>query len=366
MPSAAHILRAALASAAVVLSLAIADPAAASGPLSGLGDTVSDVTNGVSDVTEGLGQTVESVGGRSGDSGRHPRPAPTPADEQTEPSEQRDASAQRSAPVVRAVSDAVEDTADTAARVVRGTARRARAATDAVEPVVDAAAKPVRSATRSVEAVLTRTVETVERVAEPVLATATELAEPVLATVRTVAEPVLGAVGTVVHRTVAPALEVVRPVTEILTPHGPQAGASADGARDVPGAVGASALPPAPPGTTERPSRQAKPPALERTGVPGVQPGAPGPAAWSGATSAPSASQQIGSGSSAAPPARPRDAVPVGSSSAAGGSGSAFFTGFAAVALLVALAAPGLGRRLKLRPALIRPPLFVSPPERPG
>jgi hypothetical protein len=40
--------------------------------------------------------------------------------------------------------------------------------------------------------------------------------------------------------------------------------------------------------------------------------------------------------------------------------------GFAVIAGLFALMAPGLGRRLKFWPALVRPLAFVSPPERPG
>jgi hypothetical protein len=161
-------------------------------------------------------------------------------------------------------------------------------------------------------------------------------------------------------------LEIVRPVTEILTPQSPQSGASA-GEGQAPSAVGTSELPPAPAGTAGRRPGSAEPAERGRVATPGIQPPASGLPDWIGQTATPSAAQHAGSeGSAAAPPVQPRDAGPIGSSAAAGGPGSAFFTGFAVVALLGALAAPALGKRQKLRPEPLRLLLFVSPPERPG
>ena len=365
MPSAAHTLRAVLASTAVVLSLVFAGSASASGPLSGVTQTVSEVTEDVSGVAEGLGQAVEPVEDRSGDSGAQAKAAPASADEPAEPAPQPTGGGRRSAPAVAAVAETVEDTAETATRSVGETARRAtRAATKAAEPVVEAAARPARAAARSVETVATRAVETAAGVAEPVLQAAISVAEPVLATVRTVAEPVLGTVGTVVGGAAAPVLEVVRPVTEILAPQSPQTGASADDGGQAPSAVGASSHPRRPGRRTGGPSPPTRPHATAlqpRASSPRRRACLPGPGRTPvrrrHSRPAPPPPLQCALSVTPSPSARPR--LPPARRAPSSQDSHSW-------PLLVALAAPGLGRRLQLRPELLRPPLFVSPPERPG
>jgi hypothetical protein len=184
-------------------------------------------------------------------------------------------------------------------------------------------------------------------------AAVTQLTGRALATVAAVVEPVLPAAG-----------PLLRQVDDTISTTTAGLVGTVDQVLALPRSLGSNG-PTLPPPPAER-KRKATPPASRAADLVTAPPGAldstpiihrgspPRVGAREGGTAVPSL----------APPAR-SVAPSTGSSSAGGASGFAF-VGFAIVAGLFVLAAPGLGRRLKLWPALIRPLAFVSPPERPG
>jgi hypothetical protein len=144
----------------------------------------------------------------------------------------------------------------------------------------------------------------------------------------------------------------------------PSTGGSGDGSGSLPGAVppGEAADTPAP---AER-KRKTAPPAARIADVAAASPEVLEPTQIIQRGSPPRVGARDGGVAvpSLVPPMR--SAAPSTGSSSAGGAPAFAFVGFAVIAGLFALVAPGLGRRLKLWPALIRPLAFVSPPERPG
>jgi hypothetical protein len=358
MPGVVSQSRAVVASAAVLVSLAFAGPASAGGPLLGLTDTVSNVTTGV-------GQTVETVGGavthvtgaqQASPSGSDQAAAPAPAAD-TNAAPQPAAPAPTAVKAVTSVTRAV--VAETVPALAATTNQLASAASNAAEPVTGAALGNMRAVTGSAVAATGALV--------------TQVTGGVLETAATVAEPVLPAAGGLLRQlndTISTTTTgLVGTVDDVLAPprsqgsHGsitPPAWSSGG----LPGAVppGEAADTPA----IAKRKRNAALTAARAADLEGALPQAldstpiihrgspPRVGARDGGTAVPSLS----------PPMRSTAPSP-GSSSAGGASGYAF-VGFAVLAGLFALAAPALGRRLKLWPALVRPLAFVSPPERPG
>lgn len=369
MPSAAMNNRAAVASAAVILSLAFAGPASASGPLSGLTDTVSSVTTGLDQTVELVGGTVETVTG-----GALPAPPSEPAqaaqpEQEAEPAAPVAAEPQPAAPApaevapVKAVTQAVGGVVKTA---VTATTSLTSAASKTAEPVLGAALGDERADTGS--AVVAPALAAVADVTGEVLGTVTRVTEPVL--------PLTGAVLGQVGETVSTATTgVVASVDELLTPPSSQAapapgsGSQGGSGPSVPSPGPASPETASPQPTQRAGETRAKRPRPAAPSSDFSAPAGPELAARPGVTS-PAATPRVGTadgdrhGSSLAPPVR--TAVHSAGTSAAGSSTGLFFAGFAVLAGLFVLAAPALGRRLKLWPALVRPLAFVSPPERPG
>jgi hypothetical protein len=357
--------RAVVATAAVLVSLALAGPASAGGPLLGLTDTVSNVTTG-------LGQTVETVGGAVTDATGAQQASSSGSDQAAAPGQEpapaadTNAAPQPAAPAPTAVTAVTAVTREVVAESVPALAattnQLASAASDAAEPVTGAALGNMRAVTGSAVAA---TGAAVTQLTGRALATVAAVVEPVLPA----AGPLLRQVDDTISTTTAALVGTVDQVLALPRSQGsngptlpPLPVGSSDGPGGLPGAVppGEAADASAP---AER-KRKAAPPALQAavTAPPGAldstpiihRGSPPRVGARDGGTAVPSL----------APPAR--SASPWTGSSSAGGASGFAFVGFAVVAGLFVLAAPGLGRRLKLWPALIRPLAFVSPPERPG
>jgi hypothetical protein len=365
MPGVVTQSRAVVASAAALVSLVLAGPASAGGPLLGLTDTVSNVTTG-------LGQTVETVGGAVTDVTGAQQSSPSGSDQAAAPGQEpapaadTNAAPQPAAPAPTAVTAVTAVTrtvvAETVPALAATTDQLASAASNAAEPVTGAALGNMRAVTGSAVAatgaVLTqvtgRALETVATVTEPVLPATGSLLRQLDDTISTTTA---GLVGTVDQVLAPPRSQG----SNGSTPPPPPA-ESSDGSGGLPGAVppGEGADTPAP---AER-KRKAAPPASQVADVAGAPPQAldstpiihrgspPRVGARDGGIAVPSLASLM------------RSVAP--STSSAGGAPGFAFVGFAVIAGLFALGAPGLGRRLKLWPALIRPLAFVSPPERPG
>jgi hypothetical protein len=393
MPGVVSQSRAVVASAAVLVSLAFAGSASAGGPLLGLTDTVSNVTTG-------LGQTVETVGGTVTDVTGAQQASPSGSDQAAAPGQEpapaadTNAAPQPAAPAPTAVTAVTAVTrkvvAETVPALAATTNQLASAASNAAEPVTGAALGNMRAVTGSAVAatgaavtqVTGRALATVVAVTEPVLSTTgaavTQVTGRALATVATVTEPLLPATGALLRQvddTISTTTTgLVGTVNQVLAPsHSqgsngptppPPAGSSGEGSGGLPGAVppGDAADTPAP----ARRKRKAGVPASQVAGVIAAPPQALDSTPIIHRGSPPRVGARDGGIAvpSLAPPMR--SAAPSTGSSFAGGASGFAFVAFAVIAGLFVLAAPGLGRRLKLWPALVRPLAFVSPPERPG
>ena len=366
MPGVVSQSRAVVASAAALVSLALAGPASAGGPLLGLTDTVSNVTTG-------LGQTVETVGSAVTDVTGAQQTSPSGSDQAAAPGQEPapaadpNAAPQPAAPAPAATPVAAVTRAVVAVSVpalAATTNQLASAASNAAEPVTGAALGNMRAVTGSAVAatgaavtqVTGRALAMVAAVTEPVLPATGALLRQVDNTISTTTT---GLVGTV-NQVLAPPQSQGSPGP---APSAPFAGGSGDGSGGLPGAV--------PPGEADTPApakrkRKAAPPEAQVTDVLAAPPQLldSTPIIHRGFPPRVGARDGVVVASSLAPPMR--SAAPSTGSSFAGGAPGFAFVGFAVIAGLFALAAPGLGRRLKLWPALIRPLAFVSPPERPG
>lgn len=369
MPGVVSQSRAIVASIAAILSLSLVGPASAGGPLTGLTDVVSNVTTGVDQTVDSVGNTVEVVTGAPQQSSSGSDEAAEPGQEPV-PAADTSAAPQPAAPAPTVVGVATAVTRTVVAEIVPAnpatTNRLAPAASDTAEPVIGAVLGNLRAVTGSAVAATGAAVA--------------EVGGAALSTVATVTEPVLPLTGAVLGQVDATlsttTTALVGTVDELLAPPRSQSSNGVAPAPQPEEGAGGGALPgeaaPSDEGAgagspAKRKRKAASPTATPVAQVPLVStaeplvappiisPGSPPRAgAGDGGTAVPSL----------APPMR-TTAPSTGSSSAGGAAGLAF-VGFAVVAGLLALAAPGLGRRLKLWPALVRPLAFVSPPERPG
>ena len=369
MPGVVSQSRAIVASIAAIVSLSLVGPASAGGPLTGLTDVVSNVTTGVDQTVDSVGNTVEVVTGAQQQSSSGSDEAAEPGQEPV-PAADTIAAPQPAAPAPTAVTAVTAVTRTVVAETVPAnpatTNRLAPAASDTAEPVIGAVLGNLRAVTGSAVAATGAAVA--------------EVGGAALSTVATVTEPVLPVTGTVlaqVDATISTTTTgLVGTVDELLAPPrsqgsnglapAPQPEEGAGSGGSVPGDAASSDEGAGAGGPAKRKRKAASPTApvaqvpLVWTAEPLVAPPiiSPGSPPRAGAGDGGTAV------SSLAPPMR-TTAPSTGSSSAGGAAGLAF-VGFAVVAGLFALAAPGLGRRLKLWPALVRPLAFVSPPERPG
>jgi len=259
---------------------------------------------------------------------------------------------------------------ETVPAIAATTNRLASAASDTAEPVIGAALGNMRAVTGSAVAATGSALAATD-------AAVAELSGAALTTVANVTEPVLPVTGAVLgglDATISTATTgLVGTVDELLAPlrsqgsngpAAPQPGqGTGGGVTGEPVSPGETADTPGPAKRT-RQAAKSQAPTVDVLVAPSTQvfetlpiihPGSPPRAgAGDGGTAVPSR----------APPMR--TAVPSVGSSAAGGAPGFAFLGFAILAGFFVLAAPALGRRLKLWPALVRPLAFVSPPERPG
>jgi hypothetical protein len=360
MPGVNFYSRVVLASTATILSLALAGPASAGGPLSGLTQTVSDATTGLGQTVETVGSAVQGVTGAQQAPSSGPDKAAAPVQEEA-PAADANAAPQPAAPAPTAVNAVTAVARTVVAETVPALAATANrvvpAASDTAGPVVGEALGNVRAVAGSAVAA---TGAAVTQVANRTLATVATVTEPVL--------PVTGALLDQVGATLSTANSgLVASVGELVAPprsqgsNGP-APPSGGGTGAAPGAV--------PPG------QGADDPAASKRKRKAAGPGTPA-AEWvvsplalddTSSLTAPGSPRVGARDGNAVPSLAPltrRVASSTGSSSAGATPGFAF-AAFAVIAGLFALAAPGLGRRLKLWPALVRPLAFVSPPDRPG
>ena len=409
MPGVVSQSRAVVASIAAILSLVLAGPASASGgPLSGLTDAVSNVTTGVGQTVDSVGTVVEDVTGaeQSSSSGSQDQPAqpePAPA-----PAADTDAAPQPAAPAPTAVTAVTAVTrtvvAETVPAIAATTNRLASAASDTAEPVLGAALGNMRAVTGSAVAATGCRRRRAQRRGPDDGCDRDGARAPG-------------------HRRPGRndfhgddrARRHSRPARRNRPDDGRERdGARAPGHRCRPRRAGLNdfhgddrarqlrrrrssrllarrartAPPRRSPGRAPAAASRASPSLPERLrtrlGRPSARarqrsPGAPTvdvlvlPSTQVSETplitqsgSPPRAG--AGDGGTAVPSLAPptRTAVPSTGSSAAGGAPGFAFVGFAVLAGFFVLAAPALGRRLKLWPALVRPLAFVSPPERPG
>jgi len=368
MPGVVSQSRAVVASIAALVSLALAGPASAGGPLLGLTDTVSDVTTG-------LGQTVETVGGAVTDVTGAQQASPSGSDEAAAPGQEpapaadTNAAPQSAAPAPTAVTGVTAVTrtvvAETVPALAATTDQLASAASNAAEPVTGAALGNMRAVTGSAVAA---TGAAVTQVTGPALETVATVTEPVLASTGALLRQVDDTISTTTTGLVGTVEQVLAPPrsqgSNGPTPPPPPAQGSGDGSGGLPGAVppGKAAGTPAP----AKRKRKAAPTASQVADVAAAPPQALDSTSIIHRGSPPRVGARDGgiAVASLAPPMR-STAPSTGSSSAGGAAGFAFVS-FVVIAGLFVLAAPSLGRRLKLWPALVRPLAFVSPPERPG
>lgn len=365
MPGVVHQSRAVVATAAALVSLALAGPASAGGPLLGLTDTVSNVTTG-------LGQTVETVGVAVTDVAGAEQASPSgsdqaPAGQEPAPAADTNAAPQPAAPAPTTVTAVTSVTrvvvAETVPAVADTTNQLASAAVDAAEPVTDAALGNLGAVAGSA--------------VEATGAAVTQGTGRALATIATVTEPVLLSTGALlgqVNDTIsATTTGLVGTVDEVLAPlrsqgssgpTPPQPGESSGGwTGSVPGAAPPDEAADAP--ASAEPRKAAPPRSQLAVAMVARPPGLDSPPIIFGGSPPRFGARDGGFAvPSLAPPTR--STAPSTGSSSAGGASGFVFIGFAVIAGLFVLAAPGLGRRLTLWPALVRPLAFVSPPERPG
>jgi hypothetical protein len=362
MPGVVTQSRAVVASAAALVSLVFAGPASAGGPLLGLTDTVSNVTTG-------LGQTV---GGAVTDVTGAQQASPSGSDQAAAPGQEpapaadTNAAPQPAAPAPTAVTTVTavtrEVVAETVPALAATTNQLASAASNAAEPVTGAALGNMRAVTGSAVAATGAVV--------------TQVTDRALATVATVTEPVLPATGALLRQvddTISMTTTgLVGTVDQVIAPPRsqgsdgpaptPPPAESSDGSGGLPGAV-----PPGEVADTPAPAERKRKAALPASQIAHVA-AAPPRALDSTPIIQRGSPPRVGAreGGIAVPSLAPATRTVAPSTSSAGGAPGFAFVGFAVVAGLFALAAPGLGRRLKLWPALVRPLAFVSPPERPG
>jgi hypothetical protein len=274
-----------------------------------------------------------------------------------------------------------------AAKVVAPVAQAAAPVTQAAAPVVAQVAMPV---TKAAEPVLEQTAPVLESVqplvdaAAPVLAAAQPLVEPLASPVVDAAAPLMDAT--------APAIETTAPLLDATTPALRASASTQHDATPEPGAASTGTptssegvvLEPVPSGP-DIPALLTSPPADTRAAAPPGRLEVPGQSlrdsAWAAGTRGPSDRWQTtftahrdGRATHTARAGAPRTPSPTGPggplgflaavSAAFASSGALIF--FAALAAIILVAAPGLGRRL--RPAMAPWPLPIPLPslERPG
>jgi hypothetical protein len=368
MPGVVSQSRAVVASAAALVSLALAGPASAGGPLLGLTDTVTNVTTGVGQTVEAVGGAVTDVTGaqQASPSGSNQAAAPEPAPASKPapaPAAETNAAPQPAAPAPTAVTAVTSVTravvAETVPALAATTNQLASAASNAAEPVTGAALGNMRAVTGSAVAATGALV--------------TQVTGRALATVATVTEPVLPATGAIlahVGETISTTTTgLVGTVDEVLAPPRSPGSQGPAAPPDWSSGGGSGAAPPGAAADTPAPAKRKRKAAPPVARIPDLVVALP-QALDSSPIIHRGSPPRVGvrDGGTAVPSLAPltRDAAPSKGSSSAGGASGFAFVGFAVIAGLFALAAPGLGRRLKLWPALVRPLAFVSPPERPG
>jgi hypothetical protein len=249
----------------------------------------------------------------------------------------------------------------------------AAAAAPVVETAGETAAPVVETAGETAAPVVAPVAET----AAPVVAPVAETAAPVVAPVAEIAAPVVAPVAEIAAPVVAPVAEIAAPVVDGEAPITPPLGTQ-DPASGAPPAGPVNGLEVTPPPIGDSPPRAGSPEgALSSTGATPVSlptPASTSPFALAETTFAPPL--VTGDARPAATATRPASAppapMPAGPPASAGGLSGAPAPGTltlifgALLGVLIAIAAPALGRRLRATPAPRRPTAFVPAIERPG